>query len=146
MVLLRLCAKCGATLDPAVHGYRGPCPPCRKTMERDKSRRRRQSQRDIRDARAWQLLRTAVKRRDGDACRGCGARETLGVHHIVPLAKGGAALDADNLVTLCRRCHEREEGNAKSRFLGGNAPSRLPGFREKHSRSPEPAKETPSIG
>jgi HNH endonuclease len=103
-------------------------------------------QRDIRDARAWQLLRAAVRRRDGDACRCCGTGEKLGVHHIVPLAEGGAALDPDNLVTLCRTCHEREEANAKSRFLGGTAPSPSPAFRERNARSPKGAEETPSIG
>jgi 5-methylcytosine-specific restriction endonuclease McrA len=144
MVLLRLCSKCGTTLDPAVHGYRGPCPSCARTMERDKSRRRRQTQRDIRDARAWQLVRETVRRRDGDACRACGGKERLGVHHIIPLAEGGAPLDPANLVTLCRLCHEREE--SKSRFLTSESPSRVQDFREKHSRSPDPAKETPSIG
>jgi 5-methylcytosine-specific restriction endonuclease McrA len=143
VTLLRLCSKCGATLDPAVHGYRGPCPDCRKTMEREKSRRRRQTQRDIRDARAWQLVRETVRRRDG-ACRGCGGREKLGVHHIIPLAEGGAPLDPDNLVTLCRTCHEREE--SKARFLTSDPPSPCPDFREKHGRSPEDSREAPSIG
>jgi 5-methylcytosine-specific restriction endonuclease McrA len=130
-------------LDPAVHGYRGACPACKRTAEREKSRRRRQSQRDIRNARAWQLVRETVRRRDG-ACRACGGREKLGVHHVTPLAQGGAPLDPANLVTLCRLCHEREE--SKSRFLGGNAPSHIADRRERIARSHEPAKETPSIG
>jgi 5-methylcytosine-specific restriction endonuclease McrA len=141
MVLLRLCPRCGTTLPET---SKGRCTSCRRETEREKSRRRRQTQRDIRDARAWQLVRETVRRRDGDACRACGGRENLGVHHIIPLAEGGAPLDPDNLVTLCRLCHEREE--SKSRFLTRDSPSRLQDFREKHSRSPEPAKETPSIG
>jgi len=34
-------------------------------------------------------------------------RPAITVHHIVPLSEGGARLDYDNLMPLCRECHER---------------------------------------
>jgi 5-methylcytosine-specific restriction enzyme A len=142
VTLCRLCPKCGAILPAST--LRGPCDSCRKTVEREKSRRRRRDQRDIRNARAWQVVRAAVKHRDGDACRVCGGREKLGVHHITPLAEGGAPLDPANLVTLCRLCHEREE--SKSRFLTSDSPSRPIEHGERIARSPEQAGKTPHIG
>jgi 5-methylcytosine-specific restriction endonuclease McrA len=146
VTLLRLCSKCGATLDPAVHGYRGPCPDCRKTMERDKSRRRRAKAKAavaFRDSRRWQQVREVAKRRDAHRCRRCGTATGLEVHHITPIEQGGNVFSLDNLVTLCQPCHRREEGAS---FLEGALPPALQDFREKHSRSPEPAEGTPSIG
>ena len=35
----------------------------------------------------------------------CGGVDGLEVDHVVPLDKGGAALDLGNLQTLCRGCH-----------------------------------------
>ncbi|MBK7189567.1 MAG: HNH endonuclease [bacterium] len=51
-------------------------------------------------------LRAAVLVRDRHRCAspGCGATRFLEVHHITPRQAGGANT-ADNLVTLCSRCH-----------------------------------------
>ena len=51
-------------------------------------------------------LRAAVLVRDRHRCSspGCGATRFLEVHHITPRQAGGANT-ADNLVTLCSRCH-----------------------------------------
>lgn len=35
------------------------------------------------------------------------------VHHIKPITEGGAMLDMDNLMSLCRQCHEATHGRAK---------------------------------
>lgn len=106
-MLARLCPRCGVTLPAST--IRGPCDDCRRKGERDKSKRRRQRQRDVRDSRAWQLARTAALNRDRHSCRRCGSTTSLGVHHIQPLAAGGNALSLENLITLCRLCHEQEE-------------------------------------
>ena len=37
----------------------------------------------------------------------------LCVHHIIPLAEGGERLDIENLMTLCRECHDRKHGRIK---------------------------------
>ena len=55
---------------------------------------------------------TSIKRRDGNKCLGCGIKVGLGLHHITPRAefsKFNATAhvnDAENLMTLCRVCHD----------------------------------------
>ena len=41
-----------------------------------------------------------------------------------------------NLVTLCRRCHENEEREAKSAFLESRSPTLSPVFREGKREKP----------
>lgn len=57
------------------------------------------------NARLWQRVRRQVFRRDGYRCRACGRAGRLECDHIIPLDRGGAALDMGNLQTLCRGCH-----------------------------------------
>jgi len=56
------------------------------------------------DTRAWRRLRVAVLIRDGYRCRWCGGHARV-ADHVVPLAEGGAPLDAANLVAACVRCN-----------------------------------------
>lgn len=90
----RPCVTCGALTPSGSH-----CPRCR-SMRRGMS------------GWAWSALRAAVRARDGGCVR-CGARHGLEVHHVVPLAEGGANEPA-NLVTLCRACHLGQHGGAVS--------------------------------
>lgn len=110
MTILRLCPKCGATVDPATEGHRGPCRRC----ERERSRQRRAAGEPgvlIRGTARWQRTREAALRRDGRRCTVCGASgQRLEVHHVQPIAAGGAAYDLRNLVTLCPSCHHNQEG------------------------------------
>ena len=56
-------------------------------------------------SRTWEILRRQVFDRDGWRCRACGRPGRLECDHVVPIDKGGAPLDPDNLQTLCRGCH-----------------------------------------
>jgi hypothetical protein len=51
-------------------------------------------------------VRAAVLARDRHGCRapGCGGTHFLEVHHVIPRNEGGSN-QAENLVTLCGRCH-----------------------------------------
>jgi 5-methylcytosine-specific restriction endonuclease McrA len=50
-------------------------------------------------------LRRQVLRRDRWRCQGCGSTSNLEIHHQQFRSHGG--LDVlDNLITLCRSCHE----------------------------------------
>ncbi len=51
-------------------------------------------------------LRRRILARDGHRCRakGCGGASFLEVHHVVPREAGGKNT-AENLITLCSRCH-----------------------------------------
>ena len=143
MTLYRLCARCGVKLDPREHGSRGPCPDCKRTAEREKSRQRRATSPSVktRNSRLWQRARETAKQRDGYRCTGCGSSSKLQVHHVVPIEQGGEPFLISNLVTLCRTCHEKAEREAKSVFLREGAHTRPLAFREKNSKSPKHAEE-----
>lgn len=49
-------------------------------------------------------IREEVLKRDGYACRKCGSKENLQIHHIKYRSKGGSD-DLNNLITLCEFCH-----------------------------------------
>lgn len=62
----------------------------------------------------WTRIRLEVIERDGEECRRCGVNRDayrnakgrdLDVHHIIPTSQGGPRYDMDNLVALCRECH-----------------------------------------
>lgn len=55
--------------------------------------------------------RTRIVRRDGEACLRCGDRDSLEVHHIIPVSDGGEKED-DNLATLCESCHKKAHGGS----------------------------------
>lgn len=56
----------------------------------------------------WKDAKLAALRRDNFRCTNpnCGGTQNLDVHHIIPRAqRSDLALDLDNLVTLCKKCH-----------------------------------------
>ena len=55
----------------------------------------------------YRSVREAVLERDNHTCQKCGQHDDLHVHHIKHRADGGSN-EADNLVTLCDRCHAEE--------------------------------------
>ena len=59
------------------------------------------------DGRLWHILCEFVNERDGYQCVECGDDTDIMTHHVVPLCFGGKS-EYDNLVTLCRKCHEKK--------------------------------------
>ena len=54
----------------------------------------------------WQEARSEALERDEHECQECGDDgDHLHVHHITPIAGGGAHYDLENLTTLCAACH-----------------------------------------
>lgn len=53
---------------------------------------------------AWRRVRAAVLERDEYTCRYCGAIATT-ADHIIPLYKGGAPFDLENLAAACMSCN-----------------------------------------
>jgi 5-methylcytosine-specific restriction endonuclease McrA len=60
----------------------------------------------------WEAKRRACIARDGAACRRCGSRFRLEVHHLTYLRFGGREHLSD-LITLCERCHEALHEHAR---------------------------------
>lgn len=54
-----------------------------------------------------EALRQAVFFRDDWMCRACGNRRTLDPHHVIYRSHGGKD-ELNNLLILCRRCHDDE--------------------------------------
>jgi hypothetical protein len=81
-------------------------------------------------------VRAAVLARDRHRCATAGCRSThfLEVHHVQPRSQGGSNR-AENLITLCSRCHGfvHEGGGA----LAGDAHGQRPGTPNRHSEDPE---------
>lgn len=58
----------------------------------------------------WDVRRERVLKRAGWECEECGEREDeLDVHHKIPIVQGGLH-SPDNLICLCRDCHEKAHG------------------------------------
>ena len=57
----------------------------------------------------WAAIRAAVLARAGWVCEACGVRGRLDVHHVQKRSQGGSDFDQDQLVGLCRGCHEQTD-------------------------------------
>ena len=76
---------------------------------------------DFYDSAKWHRVRAAILARDGYLCQECkkfGRRtEAVTVHHIIHLEDNRAlAYKAENLISLCRKCHNKahpEKGGAR---------------------------------
>ena len=75
-------------------------------------------------SKAWQKLRDEVKRRDGMLCVDCLKEGRITpaeeVHHIIELTPENIndpsiALNANNLVSLCKECHHKRHGSRRKR-------------------------------
>lgn len=67
----------------------------------------------------WEKVRS-LKLRRNPLCEVCEregrVRPAEMVHHAKPIRQGGAALDMDNLMSVCRACHDRlHTGSGKER-------------------------------
>ena len=81
---------------------------------------------NIRRSLEYKQWKTAVKHRDGSACRRCGFKGNLHVHHIKPFDQYPQfALVIENGLTLCGNCHSilsgKEETTDLRLFLEGDA-------------------------
>ncbi len=57
----------------------------------------------------WTAIREQVLARAGWRCQACGVRRRLDVHHVVKRSQGGSDFDLDQLVALCRWCHDQTD-------------------------------------
>src|SRR5438128_11545904 len=57
----------------------------------------------------WKAIRVQVLARAGWRCQACGVRRRLDVHHVVKRSHGGSDFDLDQLVALCRWCHDQTD-------------------------------------
>lgn len=70
----------------------------------------------------WKRAARFVRSRDKGICRRCGidVRGSAALHHIIPFASVAHRTDPDNLVTLCKPCHDfvHSKANVNREFIG----------------------------
>ena len=116
--MLKSCRYCGR-----VHAVGYECPKKPKRLYSDEAPRD-SAEDKFRNRKSWRRKAEEIKERDLQLCRVCLAQKryvfrNLSVHHIVPLREDiSLGLVNDNLITLCRRCHEdAENGRISREFL-----------------------------
>ncbi len=74
----------------------------------------------------WNKRKKECFERDSYRCRGCNLHQitleavgsSLDAHHVLRRSKGGSD-DLNNLISLCRRCHEKHHPEKQTRFTPG---------------------------
>jgi 5-methylcytosine-specific restriction endonuclease McrA len=135
-VLMKLCLDCGRHVQTS-EARNGRCPDCRRTHEREKSRRRRKTVARGYDG-AWRkLVAEAIRRQP--FCTYCRARGSkanpLTGDHKVPISKGGTAKTLSDVVVACRSCNSSRGGGGRSPIVVAGAVTRKPVIRETNSKN-----------
>lgn len=115
--MLKICSTCGK-----IHEFNTVCPKRIEAVKKrqakyDRSKYDRNSAADLfRNTKKWQRKRNEIKLRDLNICRYCFlirhkiTTSGLSVHHIISLDKDfDLRLSNNNLISLCRDCHEAAE-------------------------------------
>ena len=58
----------------------------------------------------WKAVRTLALIRNKRKCKRCGATRLLHVHHLTYKHMGKEHLYMEDLITLCKSCHDKEHG------------------------------------
>lgn len=66
----------------------------------------------------WRKKRQARLKMDGNKCRTCHSKERLEIHHVTYERFGDE--DLDDLITLCRQCHEAITNSIRDRRYQAN--------------------------
>jgi len=72
------------------------------------------SYREFLDSEDWQKMRNKVMARDKHTCQICGAKATE-VHHKAYTTRRYHLENLDNLIAICRKCHENIHKKGKAR-------------------------------
>ena len=123
-IVIHQCPDCGRAAVPTARGERALAPAqlataqCDAVVQETGKRNR---------ATIPPATRTAVLARDRHRCAapGCGSTRFLEVHHVVPREAGGSNR-AENLVTLCGRCHRFAHEKARREQVGLGSDAKSP--------------------
>jgi len=66
-----------------------------------------------------QKVKRAVWKRDGERCILCGSPHAAPEAHYVPRSAGGLGVE-ENIVTLCRSCHDAYDHMGACSAVGGD--------------------------
>jgi 5-methylcytosine-specific restriction endonuclease McrA len=102
----RLCRHCGGFVAEGSAATRFAHDECRKTYEREKSRKRR-ARRGTTSQRGYGVQHQRLRKlaiTQHPYCTDCGTTQDLTADHIVPLSKGGTNT-LDNYAVRCSTCN-----------------------------------------
>ncbi len=123
------CSKCGR-----IHPW-GKCSAPKNPRPRHYNPEKRTNIQRFRSSALWQHKAEQIKKRDKYLCRLClynnliNSRD-LSVHHIIPIAEAEhKCLDSDNLITLCKDCHNKVEGDNSYKDLLATLAASPPGLK-----------------
>ena len=120
-MLKKICSGCGRITEG-----KGYCPECEKKFTARRwqtyQSRRKASQDNFYQSKAWKVLRMTVMERDCWLCQECLRRgiynSATDVDHIIPRSQGGSD-ELDNLQALCHECHKsKTSGDNKQNQKG----------------------------
>lgn len=64
----------------------------------------------------WYKTRKIVLKRDNNMCTKCGSKENLHVHHLTYDNHHNERAHLENLITVCKSCHEEIHGRVFDNF------------------------------
>jgi 5-methylcytosine-specific restriction endonuclease McrA len=110
--VLKVCNRCGDLHE----GTGAVCDRCYRPRPRAAytTREKNTRARRLYKTAAWRKTRELVLERDGHLCQNCGRTAPLSVHHVIPAERAADPLDPGNLITLCRRCHNRADARRRA--------------------------------
>ena len=119
--MLKSCTYCGR-----IHDKKYICPQKKEALKKRQVKKKQGVSDFFHSSAKWTRKSKAIRERDHHLCQSClhgldgaGIRYThdgLEVHHIVPISEDyDLRLDDDNLITLCRECHEKAESGSITR-------------------------------
>lgn len=108
---MTLCAKCSRPVLGANRRKRMPAAHAVCPRRKGHRKVKRSPNRGRLEAKAWKARKEECFLRDGATCVDCGiclvtSGEITDIHHVIKRSKGGTD-SLENLVTLCRKCHNK---------------------------------------
>ena len=119
--MLKACVYCGR-----IHDKKFICPQKKEALKKRQVKKKQGASDFFHSSAKWTRKSKAIRERDHHLCQAClrgldgtrirYTRDGLEVHHIVPISEDyDLRLDDDNLITLCRECHEKAESGSITR-------------------------------
>ena len=122
MAIKKLCDRCEKIIDIG-HRYCKECEDSYKEINKKNYRKYNKYKRDKKkqkfyDSKEWRTISNIVKSKDFGLCQVCLNKNIVKssdvVHHIIPLDEDrNKALDRDNLICLCHKCHNKIHNDMK---------------------------------
>ena len=108
--MLKSCTYCGR-----IHDKKYICPQKKEALKKRQVKKKQGVSDFFHSSAKWTRKSKAIRERDHHLCQAC-LHGIAGAGIIVPISEDyDLRLDDDNLITLCRECHEKAESGSITR-------------------------------